>query len=92
MRVIWVNPSPDSRIIGQAQIASFWPGLFYFVSTVQCSDEFVTQVFKCNKDMIVESISDPLFEKIYSTLSEAQTGHSYTVDLLLKGKLKLSHK
>ena len=118
MRARWVshNPSPNSEIIGQTQIASFWPGRFYFVSTIQLDssspisklsrsielgiayndappgpDEFITQVFRCNKDMMVRSFDDPLFEKVYSTLSEARIGHSDTVDLLSKGKLKLSH-
>ena len=53
-------------------------------------DEFITQVFKCNKDMIVRSFDDPLFEKMYATLSEARIGHNDTMDLLSKGKLKLS--
>jgi len=118
MRARWVshNPSQESEIIGQAHIASFWPGLFYFVSTIKLDsssplskltrsiklgiayndvplgpDEFITQVFRCNKGMIVKSIDDPLFEKEYSTLSEARIGHTETVDLLSKGKLKLSH-
>jgi hypothetical protein len=118
MRARWVshNPSPELPIVGQTQVASFLPGRFYFVSTIQLDpssplskltrslelgiayndvppgpDEFITQVFRCNKDMDVESFDDPLFERKYSTLSQAQIGHNETVDLFSKGKLKLSH-
>jgi hypothetical protein len=54
-------------------------------------DEFITEVFRCNRDMLVKSYDDPLFERKYSTLSQARIGHSETVDLLSTGTLKLSH-
>jgi len=102
MRARWVsrNPSPELPIVGQAKIASFWPGRFYFVSTVQLNssnalnklsrslqgvehndisagpNKFITQVFRCNKDMFVKSFDDPLFERVYSTLPQALIGHN----------------
>jgi hypothetical protein len=54
-------------------------------------DEYVTQIFRCNKHMITKSFDDPLFERHYSTLSQAFIGHNEAVDLLSKGILKLSH-
>jgi hypothetical protein len=42
-------------------------------------------------DMMVDSSDDPLFEREYSTLSQAQIGHNETVELLSTGKLTLSH-
>ena len=41
--------------------------------------------------MLVKSFDDPLFERVHSTLSQALIGHNETVDLLSRGKLKLSH-
>jgi hypothetical protein len=37
MRARWVlhNPSPEIPIIGQARVATWWPGRYYFVSTIQ---------------------------------------------------------
>jgi len=49
-------------------------------------DVFITQVFKCNKDLMVKSF-DPLFEREYSELSEASKGHDEVVDLLALGEL-----
>jgi len=117
MRARWVSqrPSPVIPIVGQAIVASFFPGRFYFVSTIQLDsssplskltrsielkvpyndvppvpDDFVTQVFRCNKDGWVKSFDHPLFEKIYSDLSQARNGHNEAVELLSQGKLKLS--
>jgi hypothetical protein len=124
MHVRWVshNSSPELPIVGQAKIASFWPGRFYFVSTVQHQlhsssplskltrdlrslqpgasynevpleqDMFITQIFRCNKHGWVKSFDDPLFEREYSSLSQARIGHNEAIDLLSKGKLKLSHQ
>jgi hypothetical protein len=103
-------------MVAQTQVASFLPGRFYLVSTIELDPssplskltrslelgvayndvppgpgEFITQVFSCNKDMLVESFDDPLFERKYSTLSQAKIGHNETVDLLSMGKLKLFH-
>jgi hypothetical protein len=118
MRARWVSPRPrpELPIVGQALVASFWPGRFYFVSTMQLDpsspssklarslelgiaynnvppgpDEYITQIFRCNKHMIIKSFDDPLFERRYSTLPQALIGHNEAVDLLSKGKLKLSH-
>ncbi len=37
MRVRWVSPrpSPELPIVGQAIVATWWPGRYYFVSTIQ---------------------------------------------------------
>lgn len=37
MRARWVvqNPSPELPIVGQARVASWWPGSYYIVSTIQ---------------------------------------------------------
>lgn len=54
-------------------------------------DKFFTHIYRCDKYLLVKSLDDPLFEREYSNLSEAQIGHNEAVDLLSKGKLKLSH-
>jgi hypothetical protein len=37
MRARWVlhSPSPEIPIVGQARVATWWPGRYYFVSTIQ---------------------------------------------------------
>ena len=54
-------------------------------------DEYITQIFRCNKHMTIKSFDDPLFERQYSTLPQALIGHNETVDSLSKGTLRLSH-
>ena len=49
-------------------------------------DVFITQVFKCDKDLVVKSF-DPLFEREYTELSDARKGHDEVVDLLAMGDL-----
>lgn len=117
MRARWVSqrPSPVIPIVGQAIIASFFPGRFFCVSTIQLDassplskltrsiklkvpyndippepDDFVTQIFRCDKHGWVKSVEHPLFEKNYSNLLQARDGHNEAVVLLSQGKLKLS--
>lgn len=54
-------------------------------------DKFITHVHKGDRNQWVKSFDDPLFEREYSNLSEARIGHNEVVELLSKGKLKLSH-
>jgi hypothetical protein len=116
MRARWVSqrPSPKLPIIGQTHIASFWPGKYYFVSTIKLDqdsplskltrslelnvafndvplgpDEFITQVFSCNKYMIPKSFDNPLFEIKHPTLSQAQIWHDFAVEIISAGKIKL---
>lgn len=57
-----------------------------------CTDLFMTTLFRCNRDGLSKSLENPLFEQEYSDLSQAQKGHNEIVDLLSKGKLKLSRR
>lgn len=51
---------------------------------------FVTQVFKCDQDGLVRSFDNPFYEREYTDLSQAQTGHRETLRLLAEGRLKLA--
>jgi hypothetical protein len=53
-------------------------------------DLYVTQVFNCDKHGWVKSIDDLLSEQGYPDLFKARNGHKETVELLSKGKLRLS--
>jgi hypothetical protein len=58
-------------------------------------DKFVTQIFTCDKYGWVKSMDYALYEREYSNLAQAKSGHKKTVDLLAQGRLKLkriSHK
>jgi hypothetical protein len=54
------------------------------------AEEFVTQVFRCNRDGYIRSFDHPLYEREYSELEQAKLGHKEVVDLLEQGKLRLS--
>jgi hypothetical protein len=54
-------------------------------------DHYVTQVFKCDKDMFVRSY-DPYYNREYPNAEEATTGHEQAVDLLARGKLPLKRE
>lgn len=98
MRARWVlhNPSPEPDAIGQAVVASWWPGRFHLVSTVTVNnvlrktESFVTQIFQCDSYGVVRGLdfSKPLFEKAYATRKEAELGHKLTVELFAAGKLR----
>lgn len=117
MRARWVHhyPSPKSPVLGQALVASFLPGKYYLVSTIQLDsssplsrltrsidkgiayqdvapepDGFVTGVFRCDKMGWAKSLDNPLYEREYSDLSQAECGHREIVELLAKGQLKLA--
>lgn len=47
---------------------------------------YVTGVFRSNKEFVVKSL-DPLYEREYSDLEAAQTGHAEIVGLLEQGRL-----
>jgi hypothetical protein len=92
LRSRWVNNSlnlPDG-IIGHTVIASWFPFLYYLVSTIRCGGEddvwdqtvyFSTGVFKCDKDGIAPEIGNaPLFEKSYPTHENAVEGHKAVVN------------
>ena len=107
-------PSPQLPVVAQTVVASWVPGRYYFVSTIQLDtssplakltrtlqtgekfgdvpDEvtgYITQVVRCNKHMVVKSFAHPLFEREYSTLSDAQAGHQTVVAQLESGRLRL---
>ena len=55
--------------------------------------KFITQIFRCerlkgDRSGFARSDELPLFEREYSSLSEARAGHRETVDMLARGKLK----
>ena len=60
------------------------------VSPDDLPQEFTTIVRRCNRDGVSRP-SDPfLFERTYSDISEALKGHNEVLDLLSRGKLRLS--
>jgi hypothetical protein len=119
MHARWVLnfPTPELPGIGRAIIASWWPGRYYVVSTVQLDsfspiavltrslqqkvpfgkaspgpDKFITQVFKSDKDGMVASFDNPLYEQEYLDILAAQTGHKLVVSSLQQGRLKKPRK
>lgn len=52
-------------------------------------DLFMTRIFNCNKRGWHKASEKPLYERQYSTFLEALNGHNETVDLFIKGHLKL---
>ena len=97
MRALWVwhNPSVTHPVVAETWVASFWPWVFYHVQTIQLKaepDQFFTYIKGTNTFLWKKAdCYDLLFEREYSKLLEAQIGHKETVDLLAKGKLKLSY-
>ena len=57
-----------------------------YVDAKPSSDQFLSQVFRCNKDGAVHSIEDPLYERKYLELSAAHEGHKNIVEALEHGK------
>jgi hypothetical protein len=116
MKARWIlrYPSLELPIVGQAIVARWWPGRYYFVSTIQIDsssplsqltqsiqqgvsygkavptpDKYVTQVFKCDKDGFVRSSQNSLYEREYSEVQVAHTGHETILRLLEQGNLKI---
>jgi hypothetical protein len=114
MRARWTDrwENANANIVGQAVVASWWPGRYYFVSTIQADsnsplrrvtesiasgkpfedvlsapEACVTTICRCSKvGFVRDSQWDrPLFQREYSTLTEAQKGHGLTLVLLEHG-------
>ncbi len=99
MKARWVfqNPSPGPDAIGQAIVASWWPGRFHLISTVSFNHligrrpkSFVTQIFRCDSDGVVHGLdfSKELYSKEHATREEAEIGHKMIVDLFVAGRLR----
>jgi len=105
MKARWVYENRESvEAIGQAIVASWWPGRFYLVSTIHLESkvwkiwsseetcDYVTQIYKCDKYGIPKDINKYLYKSEYFTPEEALKGHVRGVELLRHGKLKLIQK
>ena len=117
MRRRWVcrPPEPELPVIGQAIIASWWPWIYYWVSTVEIDqteplgrlwrsfetgvysedpvpEQFVTQVFRCNRSGWVKDMRTVYYQREYSTLEEAQSGHEEVLSGLTEGSLILQRQ
>jgi hypothetical protein len=81
----------DAQNVGTAIIASWFPGRYYKVSTIEGSPgEFVTQVAKCDKmGWVGDWIANTVYERDYKSHADAVRGHEDVVNLLQAGRLKL---
>ena len=52
-------------------------------------DTFVTQIFRCDRHGTVTSFENPLLERQYSTLQEAEAGHHKEVAEFTGGRCLL---
>jgi hypothetical protein len=50
--------------------------------------DFITHIFRCDKDGLPKSLDRVLYEQEYETLDEARAGHEMAVKMLVRGELK----
>lgn len=51
--------------------------------------DFVTNIFRCDKDGLAKFFDRALYEQEYETLDEARAGHEMAVKMLVRGELRV---
>jgi hypothetical protein len=94
MRARWVfrDEPYNAQNVGTAVIASWFPGRYYKVSTIESSPtEFITQVAKCDKmGWVGDWLTNTVYERDYKDRGDAFRGHEDVVNLLAAGRLELT--
>jgi hypothetical protein len=107
MRAKWIDHNPHVQLPEGLQTigAMWWPGRYYWVSTVPTrphglsvllpsldsttQPQYITQVFRCDKTGYVKRINHVHYQEEYKTLQEAKAGHERVVEQLAARKLNL---
>jgi hypothetical protein len=94
MRARWVfrDEPYDAKNVGTAVIASWFPGRYYKISTIEGpSSEYITQVAKCDKmGWVGNWLDNTVYEREYKDRADALRGHEDVLSSLTAGGLKLS--
>jgi hypothetical protein len=85
---VWIDPSePLSRLIQAMKTGEIYKKSYEDITPGP--DRFVTQIFKCDKNKLVKSMDHAFYKREYFDLTQAKLGHNETVDLFVRGRLKL---
>lgn len=110
MRARWVNHNPHIQLPEglQTTVAMWWPGRYYWVSTIRCSydlatallpsfdsahkTQYLTEIIRCDKTGWIKRMDVIYYQKGHKTLEEAKAEHERTVNRLAAGKLTFEHR